>query len=790
MRVNWSLARILAVGVGVLAWMIVLATLDRVAPAQAEAQGKLPVVLPTPPPAQAPRVALSTPQLIELAVARGEIDREVADLYLTYALFVPEMLPARFRSDVPWDGTLPLWQLQQRLRRRPLSPLGATVQRLAAGTCSTSTASLSSSTTSANFFIEYGTISGGLTLADYINALETSWTTLVNTFGWAAPPILSGTPSNKYHVRIDSLSPGLFGFVSTSGTYAGFVGDNPNTSWNEGSAMASCMVLRNDFSGFPSGAIDALQSTAAHEFQHAIQFGYGVAPSVRDLDGVFMEAGATWVEDEVFDNANDNYNYLWPDFQVCMGEYYTSTSDKWYPYWIVLRGLTEPFGTGTTGGGEQVMQDFWEYLSKGQGGMLGALDRALKNRSPSLSLGQAYHQAAIALNFVKPCGGGYASPYCFEEASGYTGAAGLPPATAGISSLPGTYNGSIQDAYALNWITLPVGSGAYTVTLQNTSGGGLLRASFVGDTGSNLDVRPLGVASAGQTIQVQNVNSNAYTKAVVVITNEAQPADNPASCAARSYTLAVSRAAPSAPTPPPPSSARSVFLPLVARTEPAAISGRVTVGGTPAGNVQLELRFYDGAAWSTLRTTTTAADGTFSFTGVPSLGSGQAYYVRYLNPGTADSQGRLAVWSTRVITAYTGGTVNLGTFDIADITLASPPHGATVTLPQVFQWNVRPATTNDNYGVLFFDPNTNKVLALEPTVGYQNSYTLNALPSSLSFGTPYGWTVYVEWPDGSQGAAYWAYEVTFSSTPRQQRRPPDAGAEGVLRVPAHIWPER
>ncbi|MDQ7028482.1 MAG: hypothetical protein Q9O62_01230 [Ardenticatenia bacterium] len=761
-------------------------------PAAAGAQEIRPAELVSSLSAKALQRGLSTPELIEQAVLRGEISRDTADLYLAYALFSPEMLPARFRSDVPWEGTLPLWQLQQRLRRRPLSPLGATVQRLAAGVCDTSTTSLPSSITSANFFIEYGTISGGLTLADYINALETSRTTLVNTFGWAAPPILSGTPGNKYHVRIDTLAPGLLGFVSTSGTYAGFVGDNPNTSWNEGSAMASCMVLRNDFSGFPSAAIDILRSTVAHEFHHAIQFGYGVAPSVRDLDGVFMEASATWVEDEVFDSANDNYSYLWPDFQVCMGEYYTSTSNEWYPYWIVLRGLTEPFGTGVADGGEQIIQDFWEYLSKKQGGMLAALDQALKNRSSTLSLGPAYHNAAIALAFVKPCGGGYTSPYCFEEASGYTGVAGFPPPTAELSSLPDTYNGLIQDAYALNWITLPVGSGVYTITLQNTSGGGLIRASFVGDTGSSLDVRSLGVAAAGQAIQERNVDLSVYTGAAVVITNEAQPSDNPASCTARSYTLAVTQGAPSLPSP----SSRSVFLPLITRSGPGGILGRVTVGGSPAGNVQLELRFYDGTGWSTLQTTSTAADGTFAFTGVPSLGSGQEYYVRYVNPSAGDSQGRLSTWSSRSITAYTAGeTVNLGTFDIADITLVSPPHDTTATLPQTFQWNPRPATTNDSYGILFFDLTTNQILALEPTVGYQNSYMLNALPAALSYGTAYGWTVYVEWPDGSVGAAYWAYRITFSSaTPRQQRRPSTTPGtdQGVLRrVPAaDVWPGR
>ncbi|HZG49174.1 MAG TPA: hypothetical protein VEY90_06600, partial [Thermoleophilaceae bacterium] len=42
----------------------------------------------------------------------------------------------------------------------------------------------------------------------------------------------------RYHVRIDALSSGLYGFVSVAGTHAGLVGDNPATAWNEGDAQS------------------------------------------------------------------------------------------------------------------------------------------------------------------------------------------------------------------------------------------------------------------------------------------------------------------------------------------------------------------------------------------------------------------------------------------------------------------------------------------------------------------------------------------------------------------------
>ena len=54
-----------------------------------------------------------------------------------------------------------------------------------------------------------------------------------------------------------------------------------------------------------SQPINALRVTAAHEFFHAIQFAYDVKEDLW-----FMEGSATWVEDEVYDSINDNYQFL------------------------------------------------------------------------------------------------------------------------------------------------------------------------------------------------------------------------------------------------------------------------------------------------------------------------------------------------------------------------------------------------------------------------------------------------------------------------------------------------
>src|SRR3972149_2135057 len=115
----------------------------------------------------------------------------------------------------------------------------------------------------------------------------------------------------------------------------------------------------------------------------------------------------------------------------------------------------------------------------------------------------------------------------------------------------------------------------------------------------------------------------------------------------------------------------------------------VTYQGSPVAGVNLALRFYNGSSWSTALTTATQADGTYRFTGVPSLTTGQRYYVRYSNgsDGHPSDPSYLAGWGSFDITSYAASAnVAGGDFDIANISLSSPAPGATVSLPQAVSW--------------------------------------------------------------------------------------------------------
>jgi hypothetical protein len=292
------------------------------------------------------------------------------------------------------------------------------------------------------------------------------------------------------------------------------------------------MVLNRDYRGFPSPPLQSLQSTAAHEFNHGIQFGGGALTGVDKPDTVFVEGGATWMEDEVFDNSNDNYFYLWPDLGVSMGEYPGFP----YPYWVTFRAMTEPYGTTVAGGGEDVMQSLWEQTSREDAGNLAALNNALVAEGSSLAA--SFHDAAVTIRFSAQCGGGYVYPYCFEEGTAYRAVAGSYGNDGSIAAIGDSIGRSVEDNYAAKFIGLPKTGGTYDVTLHNTSAGGELRGSVVCDTGAALEVNGLSqVAASGQSATLSTFDPSGCSSVVLVVTNQSQTSSNPKSSSSRSFTV-------------------------------------------------------------------------------------------------------------------------------------------------------------------------------------------------------------------------------------------------------------
>jgi hypothetical protein len=199
----------------------------------------------------------------------------------------------------------------------------------------------------ANFRIHY--VTGGqhastLTYATQISTImEEVWTKEVTQLGWKAPKSdVSATPnggSEKFDVYLGNTgTDGIYGYCAT---------DVPQSTTDQ----HSYCVLDNDFSQgqFPGQVfgLNAARVTAAHEFNHAIQFTYDVTD-----DMWMLEATATWMEDQVYDDVpsstyNDSYQYLassslaTPNTSADTWDFFTGFH---YGQFIWMRYIHERFG--------------------------------------------------------------------------------------------------------------------------------------------------------------------------------------------------------------------------------------------------------------------------------------------------------------------------------------------------------------------------------------------------------------------------------------------------------------
>ncbi|GAA4698850.1 MXAN_6640 family putative metalloprotease [Nocardioides conyzicola] len=148
---------------------------------------------------------------------------------------------------------------------------------------------------------------------------------------------------------------GLYGFCD------GSVAPPRNGPYN---TPAYCAFDHN-FSSFPAlTPAQNLRVTAAHELFHATQFAYDYYE-----DAWFMEATATWAEDEVYDDINDNRQYLplSPLAQPRQSlDQFNSSSLRQYGEWIFFRYLSERFSK-SQGGLPVIVRRIWQRADSTRG---------------------------------------------------------------------------------------------------------------------------------------------------------------------------------------------------------------------------------------------------------------------------------------------------------------------------------------------------------------------------------------------------------------------------------------
>ena len=163
------------------------------------------------------------------------------------------------------------------------------------------------------------------------------WKKEVRRLGYRPPVSDRGRGgSNKFDVYLAQIGDeGFYGYCSPERKKPGF-------DWV---ADGYC-VLDNDMAEFTAynAPIDSARVTAAHEFFHAIQFGYDYGEDVW-----LLEATATWMEERIFDDVNDNRQYLGSS-QLASSltplDFYTSGETQAYGNWTFFEFLSQSYGKG------------------------------------------------------------------------------------------------------------------------------------------------------------------------------------------------------------------------------------------------------------------------------------------------------------------------------------------------------------------------------------------------------------------------------------------------------------
>ncbi len=151
---------------------------------------------------------------------------------------------------------------------------------------------------------------------DYVDScakiLDYVWFLEVDSLRYKTPPSDSFYPPDmdnggdgKYDVYLLNMKTGYYGYTQQESLYLS--SDRSKTSY---------IALRTDYSHYLDlykNVYEPLSATAAHEFFHAIHFGYDAFEyeyREREDKPYWMEISAVWMEDQVFDKINDYINYL------------------------------------------------------------------------------------------------------------------------------------------------------------------------------------------------------------------------------------------------------------------------------------------------------------------------------------------------------------------------------------------------------------------------------------------------------------------------------------------------
>lgn len=246
-----------------------------------------------------------------------------------------------------------------------------------------------------------------------VGVMQHIWQKEVVEFGFRPPKsdleLLDHGPDGRLDVYLRDIADEVLGYC---------VPEIPRGYIDRYDVPGYC-VLDDDYSlaqlGPPTlGGRRELELTAAHEFFHAIQFGYDFAE-----DGWLMEGTATWVEDAVYDAENEPYGrfpyspLLHPEVPI---DTFSGSQPFQYGSWVFWRFLEEFFAPTRGQPAPSVIRRILELAAGGPGDpdlySLEAVEAVARERGSSLRTAFARFGAvnAVPRSFYREGAGWPSSP--------------------------------------------------------------------------------------------------------------------------------------------------------------------------------------------------------------------------------------------------------------------------------------------------------------------------------------------------------------------------------------------
>jgi hypothetical protein len=177
-----------------------------------------------------------------------------------------------------------------------------------------------------------------LNILDFVEPPADGWYTAINDNGG----------NGLYDIYVRNAGGGVYGYVQPE-FYANNSGNNEHSSGViEVNAFTSYMVMRHNYNGFPNTELEAIKVTAAHEFFHAVQFGYDGWE-----ESWVMEASAVEMEEYIYDEINDCYQYMSSWFSQPHKSLNLDSDSRWYGSFIYFQYVAEHVS-------EDIMKSFWQ----------------------------------------------------------------------------------------------------------------------------------------------------------------------------------------------------------------------------------------------------------------------------------------------------------------------------------------------------------------------------------------------------------------------------------------------